>query len=474
MRRIAILCAAVLMISTACGASGSDSAEEGPSTTAEAAVATDGGVDEADFGDLEAPCGSGDFSVDPAEQGRGADKLYIGVGNDRTSTIRPGLQKTIWDSSLAFAEWCNAQGGVGGLQIEVVDLPAAIFDVEAAMTTACTDVFAMVGGGMAQDNLQFSGKDGSDFHQCGMIDIPAYAVSTEKSGSNGQVQPIPNPATSVNNSWLRDFQQLYPEEAATWSVAWADIPSLEIPKVKYQAAIEDIGGIEEVSAPSYPVAGTTDWAPLGLSIMDKGASSLTWVGDSADLSKVLATMRQQGWRGTPVLETTAYDPTLFASGPDAVEGSVVRMYEHPFEEADQWPATQKYVDLVDEFVPDGVKATLGMDSMSAWLLFVTAANACGEKNDGVLDRACIIEQAAAVDDWTGGGLHATTDPANGPQAVASPCSMLLVVKDGTFERLFPEIDGPDDDGGGFHCPADGVTQVTASVGEAKIDPTRPS
>ncbi|CAN5500523.1 hypothetical protein BH10ACT3_BH10ACT3_06330 [soil metagenome] len=474
MRRIGILCAAVLRISTACGASGSETGKEDGSTTTAASTPAESGTDVADFGDLTTPCGPGDLSVDPAEQGRGADKLYIGVGNDRTSTLRPGLQKPLWDASAAFAAWCNAQGGVGGLQIEIVDLPAALFDVEAAMTTACTDVFAMVGGGMAQDNLQFSGKDGSDFHKCGLVDIPAYAVSTEKSGSNGQVQPLPNPSTSVTNTWFRDFKKLYPDDAKNWSVAWGDIPSLEIPKLKYEAAVNDVGGMDTVAAVPYPVVGTTDWAPLGLSLLDKGATSLTWVGDSADLSRVLATMREQGWKGTPLLETTAYDPTLFASGPEAVEGSVINLYDHPLEEADQWPATQKYIDLMDEFAPDGDKAVLGINSMSAWLLFVTAANACGEKNNGVLDRACIIEQAAAVDDWTGGGLHAATNPEDGPNAKAGPCAMLLIVKDGKFERLFPEIDGADDDGGGFHCPADGVTEVTADVGQPNIDPTRPS
>ena len=58
------------------------------------------------------------------------------------------------------------------------------------MTTACTSVFAMLGGGMVQDQLQFSGKEGSDFHECAMIDIPGFANSPEKSDSNGQVQYV--------------------------------------------------------------------------------------------------------------------------------------------------------------------------------------------------------------------------------------------------------------------------------------------
>jgi hypothetical protein len=473
MRRLAAVLAALLLLTTAaCGASGEEEGSEEEPETSEQPT-SGAGASDADFGELEAPCGPGELSVEESEAGRGTDKLYVGVGNDRTAAAFPGLQKTIWDASVAFVEWCNAQGGVGGLELEIVDLPAALFDVETAMATACTDVFALVGGGMAQDNLQFSGKEGSDFHECGLIDVPAYAVSTEKAESNGQVQPIPNPSSNTGNAWFRAFHELYPEESATWSVAWAEIAAHENTRKKYQAIVEELDGMEEAGRHTYPVVGTTDWTPLALSILEDDPGSFTWVGDSGDLSSVLSAMRNQGWEGVPLLEATAYDELLFKSGPEAVEGAVVRMYQHPFEEADQWPATQKYLDLMDEYVPDGEEALLGMDSMSAWLLFVTAANACGEEGDGVLTRACIVEQAAAVEDWTGGGLHSPTDPEDGPDAVASPCMMLLTVKDGEFERLYPEVGSEDDDGDGFHCGGDDAVTEVSDVGEGVVDPDRP-
>ena len=37
----------------------------------------------------------------------------------------------------------------------------------------------------------------------------------------------------------------------------------------------------------------------------------------------------------------------------------------------------------------------------------------------------------------------------------------MVVEDGEFVRLYPEIDGEGDDGDGFHCPEDGVSEVPA-------------
>ena len=50
--------------------------------------------------------------------------------------------------------------------------------------------------------------------------------------------------------------------------------------------------------------------------------------------------------------------------------------------------------------------------------------------------------------------------------------MLLIVKDGEFVRLFPEVGGEDDDGDGFHCPENGVT-TTTGTDAGVVDPDRP-
>lgn len=468
-RAVLVLIAATALVAGACGASGDESGGGGDETTT---TATDSGgsVGEAAFGELDGPlCGEGDFTVDPAEAGTGADKLYIGVPNDRSAEIRPGLNKVMYDASVAFAGWCNDQGGIGGLPIEIVDMDAALFSVEAAMTKACSGAFAMVGGGLAQDALEFSGNEGSDFHKCGMIDIPGFAVSAEKSDSNGQVQPLPNPGRSVANTWFRDFNTLYPENDQ-WTVVWGDLPSLEVQKTKYQAAVADVPELTDLGAQSYPVAGVTDWTPYAQKMIGTGASTFTYVGEVENLTNFLKSARQQGWDGTPLLETNMYDNKLLAGGVD-VEGTIIRMQLHPLEEADEWPAIQKYLDINEQYVDGGEVGALGIQSTSAWLLFATAANACAEQNGGMLDRTCILEQAAAVKDWTGGGLHAPQDPGPADDSVASPCSMLLVVEDGKFIRKFPEIGGTDDTTAGFHCPKDGVTEIPGATA-GKVDPDR--
>ena len=103
----------------------------------------------------------------------------------------------------------------------------------------------------------------------------------------------------------------------------------------------------------------------------------------------------------------------------------------PFEEADHNPATQQYLDLLTE--SGGKIALLGAQSMSSWLLFAQSARDCDLAND--LTRSCVLEAAASVEDWTGGGLHAPTVPGSNEP---TPCTVVLEVQDGGFARFAPE------------------------------------
>lgn len=465
----AILVTTLALVTGACGARGSwKQIEAGPtSTTAAAGETTTVG---AKWGELPSPCGKGEFKVKEGEAGAGADKLYLGVANDRGSDIRPGLNKELWDASQAFAAWCNAQGGIGGLPIELVELDGKLFQVEAAMSKACTGVFAMVGGGFVQDDLEFSGKDGSDFHKCGLIDVPAITVSVKKGLSNGQVQPIPNPQNKNHTQWIMDFKKTHPKESKKMVAVVGQLPSMETVHQQFIASVKAVGGIELLPPLPYPPVGMSDWTPLAQKVIDSGATSLYWVGEPSMASNLMAKLKEQGWKGVMLTEANNYDDILFSSGPAAVEGSVVRLAIHPFEEAGKWPAIKQYEDNLKKNVPDGKVASLGLQSTSAWLLFATAAKACGDKNGGVIDRTCVLEQAVAQKNWTGGGTHVPTTPGH---EIPPECGMLITVKDGKFQRLYPKIGGKDDDQNGFHCPPNSIVDVPGDFSAAAIDPNRP-
>ncbi len=471
------LLAATILVAASCAAQGDDEgASEEPGSTAEGeddGESSGGDSGDGSFADLEGLCAPGDYTIAADENAGSPDKLLLGVSNDRTSQIRPGLNKEMWDSSNAFVEWCNEQGGIGGLEIEIVDLDGKLLEVESAMAKACNGVFMMVGGGQVQDNLQFTGKPDSDFHQCGLAEIPGFTVSPEKSESNGQIQPIPHPGDEVYAGWIRDAKELYPEDLESMVELWGELPSMETIKNQTVASLE-AEGVEVAGDITYPVTGQSDWTPTAQQVIATGATSMHFTGEPTNLGAVTKSLREQGWDGRLVLETNMYDQQFIDSaGVANAEGAVIKSAFHPLEEAADWPATQRYMDIVNQYVDDPKFAVLGMQSFSAWLLFAAAANDCAESNDGELSRECVLKAADAIDDWTGGGLHAPTDPGpeGGPSAV---CNMLVTVNsDGGFERLYPEVGSDADDGEGFSCHEDGIAEVPENAGLGITSPDQP-
>lgn len=465
------LVAGLSLVAGACGAQGAEDAAENDQETTETTAAQGGGSDggEGKFGDLESPCGEGEATVAADEAGRGTDKLYVGVANDRTSPFRQGLNKELWDMAQAFAGWCNAQGGISGLEIELVDIDGKVLEVEAAMATACTDVFAMVGGGFVQDNLMFNGKDGADFHKCKLIAVPGWAVSTEFAEADGQVQPLPNPAYVKTNSWFPAMVKLYPDEMKNLAAVYGNIPSIVTNKDQNLGMIRATEGYDKITEISYDAIGNQDWGLVAQQVKDAGAGAVMFVGEPGNYSKMSQALKDQGFEGVVFAEANHYDQLLLdSSGPAAVEGNISRIGTHPYEEADRWPATKQMLDIFEEYGPaDGKLASLSTQSFSAWLLFATAAKACAA--EGEITRDCVLSEAKSNQTWTGGGLHATGSPKdNGP----AECSMLMQVQDGKWTRLFPELDSEDDNGEGFFCADPLTIEIEGDFGEGVADPSR--
>lgn len=461
LQRGVLLFVVAAMLVTACGAKDADQAAEdnnGSATTAApGGTETSAPDDSGKFGTMDSPCGPGEGTIKADEAGAGADKLYIGVANDRSS-IRPGLLKELFDGASGFAAWCNSQGGVAGLPIEVVDLDGKLFEIEAAMARACTGVFALVGGGYAQDNLIFTGKDGSDFHKCNMVAIPGFAVSTEFSEATDQVQAIPNPPNRKGVSHFEGLKSVYPDKVANYGVVYGNLPSIVQNKDQTVATVSTVDGYEGFDEIGYdPI--NQDWSVIAQQVIDKELQLVSFIGEPSGLSKFSQALKDQAWDGVITADANQYDSRLLeSSGPDAVEGITVRSNMHPLEEADDWPAVQQFTGIMDEYVDGWQHAVLAIQAFSSTLLFATVAKACAD--EGEISRKCVIEQALDVHEWDGGGLHSSGDPgANEP----GECSMIMQIKGGQWTRLYPEVGGDGDDGDGFHCGE--VIDVEGDFGE---------
>ncbi len=412
------------------------------------------------FGTLESPCGPGDPDrpARVAEDDNGGDVIRVATASDKGAPAAPGLNAELYDAAVAFAAWCNAQGGIRGLPIEVIDADAKLFEVPAVMERICAEAFAMVGGGVVFDDQQFP-----LFHECGMIDIAGYTVTAAKATSDQMVQPMPNPPDRKDSGWFHWAAQEYPDAVAHFATLTGDVLTTQVVEAQYVEMMEQIPG-EVVDRIVYNSAGEATWAPIVQRLKDRGVRAMTFVGAPEVLALLLKAMDELGYRPELIIqEASFYVDSLIRLGGSSAEGVVARTLYAPFEEADRYPGVAAYLDMMATYRPGGKVAGLGLQATSAYLLFAQSAARCLDTDDGVLTRACVLREAAAVNDWTGGGMHAPTNPGTNEPG---RCTVLMQVVDGAWRRLFPEIGSPDDNYQGWHCsPDDQVLQLRGDYGD---------
>src|SRR5712691_6625623 len=124
-RRTFAATVAAIMSLGACTTSGSNKSGLGSATTTTVASTS-----ASSWGTLSDLCKPGNARVD-ATQNHGSGKLNLGTATDKSSTVVPGLLQEMWDASRSFVKWCNDNGGIQGLKINLVDLDAALFNAKA-------------------------------------------------------------------------------------------------------------------------------------------------------------------------------------------------------------------------------------------------------------------------------------------------------------------------------------------------------
>ena len=438
MRRALVIVAVAALMAAGCSSRGED-ASGGGSTDPGSTETTVAAASAGDFGDLAAVCGPSEGggetpTGDAAEtQGISDDTIVVGTIADPGFTGRPGLNQEIFDAATAFVDWCNTAGGINGRQLELNLHDAKLTEYTAAANEACATDFAVVGDGAVQDNLW-----ASTGHECGLIDLPAFAVTNAKNGDagadlveRGVVQAVPSTADRLQVGPYRQIAEDFPDAIAHTGVMFADLDTLIEQKDKNVEGLEELG-YTIVNETSYNVLGEANWAPLAQALANDDVRVLNFVGEPENLAQLLQAAVEIDYQPEVVIESTNfYDQSFLDSAGEAAEGVLVQSSFVPFEEAGDNPAMQLYLDNVE--AAGGKVAQLGAQATSAWLLFATAVKACDLDND--LTRSCVLQHAAETTEWTGGGLHAPTDPSsNSP----TPCYLLLQVQDGAFVRYHPE------------------------------------
>ena len=216
-------------------------------------------------------------------------------------------------------------------------------------------------------------------------------VTSTATESDLHLEPVPNPAYFLNVSDLEYLADEHPEAIKKmWDFSGA-LPTLQLVSDRIEEAATELG-YEVVHRSEYNPGGEANWKPFVQAAADAGAEAIFWVGEPENLVAMLEAAAEIGF--TPEFvraDANHYTPTLIELGGAAVDPVITRMGFYPFELADENPATTHYLQLMEEFNPDGKVALLGAQGLSGWLLFVTAANECDAA--GTFTRDCIFEAA---------------------------------------------------------------------------------
>jgi hypothetical protein len=114
-------------------------------------------------------------------------------------------------------------------------------------------------------------------------------------------------------------------------------------------------------------------------------------------------------------------------------------------------ANAAYVDIVTGH--GGDVSYTGQQSASAFLLWATAAEACGDE----LTRSCVMEQLRSIHDWSAGGLSSPQDPGGNKPG---ECGLVLRVQGTRFVQWEPAEQGR------FSCDARYLVEVDPPIDTA--------
>lgn len=446
-RWLAVVCV-IAVVLAACGRSDSQSGNEG-STATSSPGSSSGSASTGSFGTSDVVCKKGKPSGSPAD-GVTATDIRLATFSDAGFAGRPGLNQELFDTAKVFSQWCNDAGGINGRKIVVDERDAALTNVQAKMVESCASDFMVVGGGAVFDQNGVNTR-----LSCVMPEISGYSVSSQARGADLLIQPIPNKVDSIP---IGDYQYLakkYPAATKAYGVLTGDIDTTKIVARQSDEAVKSLGWTK-VYDDLYPPTGATDWTPVAQGIKDKGVKALLWTGEPENLAKLMQALSDIGYELDFVRsDANHYDDKLISTGGPAIQNVYIRGVFSPFELAKPGSATQEYLDAFEKYLPDGkAKAYLGLQAWSAWLLFATAANECG--ND--LTRKCVYDNAHKITEWTGGGLHAAVDLSSNK---APDCFTEIIASPSGF-KLVNDLKPTE---GIYRCDPDGVYLLTGDYGK---------
>ena len=411
------------------------------------------------FGDAPWPCGPGAVTNTDTgtEKGVTANSISIATGDDAGYAGSPGLNHEMTAAMKAMVAKCNELGGINGRKISLNYFDAGLFNVVQAIQGACdANSFFLVGEGWAFDSNQEETRLG-----CGLPAVPTYSVSAAFANGKDVFTPIPSPSDEVSAGYYEQIATLLPEQVKKVATLVASFTATQESRDKVVAVAPQFGWHFVSTTIEYNPVGEADWTPFVKQIRDSGATMVYWSGTCLPHLQLFAqAAKANGLDVAIIADANHYSGACKAANADgAMDNVYIRLSSIPFEEADANPATKDYLDLLA--TSGGDTSMLGSQTASAFLLWATAAAACGAQ----LTRACTLANLKNTTSWTGHGLHAVTNPG---QNHPPDCNMVIKLHRAAYERVTPAKRGT------FECKPAWVAKVsgTPALAAALLDANR--
>ena len=384
-------------------------------------------------------------------RGVSAKTIHIAVFNDASNTVIPGLEIELVQQATAFADWCNAAGGINGRKVVIDNRDAALFNAAQQASAACQSDFMAVGGGMAIDQPSVPIRE-----KCGLGQISGYVVSNASDLASDQVDPTGINTDSVTSGWFGALAKAYPKAVKKAGMGAEDTPSILQPETKFEFGAE-AQGWKVVDFPEPPVS-VENWAPFVEEYQSKGAEAL-WPADTGNFVPFAQAMTTAGYKPAFVaLGTQFADAQTEKAVVDnpSLPPVYVETQWWPLAIASQNPSTEELVTTMHKYAKGDTIDFDDEEGAEAWLLWAKSASACGSS----LTVTCVLNHAASMTNWDAGGIQAPiarlTLSDENPQP--SPCFALLrlgpkgIVYDKAITRPTQSI---------WNCNPKNVVQLTA-------------
>lgn len=324
-----------------------------------------------------------------------ADSVQIGVLNDAGNTLSPGLGANYPKVAKAFADWCNAAGGINGRKIVIVDRDAKLFNAASEVEDACQKDFMLVGGGAALDD-----KISAPRVKCGLGAIPA--LNPSYADQIAPLQAVVGRTSPKEGNWglFRLLDPKYHDAFQKIGIVALDTPSVRDAYTKFGELLETQG------------MKVTSFQAVAQSLDNARTYIQPLVGTTESL--ILAFAAPQLFQA---ISDVGYDPAVVADqGSAFYSNSAVAMLKqvplkapiysaattYPLDRAAQNPTAAKVVEL--EKAAFGSADPADMVPWITWVLFAKSASACP-----TLTVKCVIDRATADKAYTAGGLLAPID-----------------------------------------------------------------